>query len=360
MMAVNSYIQNALIWGNQSDSGGDNLFNNEFGSTTIRFSLVGGCNPGGVWNSACGVDGGGNIESNPLFVDASNGNLRLQLTSPAIDAGINVALPSNILTDLDGNLRFVDIPTISDSGSGSAPIVDMGAYEAQFVDVAISKAVLPSIAAPGEAITFILTLSNTGSLLATDIEVTDTMPAWLTGVSFTSSLTVTDTGSIPAYAWSVQDLAWGQGGTITVSGVLPVPLSSGTYTNTAFISATDDLLAANNSAFLTYTVPNVAPVFTSLPVSTTTAASPYTYTISTQDNNGDALTITASTLPDWLTLTDHQNGTATLTGTPVNAEVGNHSVVLHATDSGGLATTQSFFITVWGRVYLPLLLRNAP
>ena len=321
---------------------------------------MGGCNPGGVWNSACGVDGGGNIDSDPLFVDAANGNLRLQLTSPAIDAGNNTALSSNIITDLDSKLRFVDIPTVSDTGSGAAPIVDMGAYEAQFVDVALSEAVLPSEAAPGEAITFILTLTNTGSLLATGIEVTDTMPAWLTGLSFTSSLTVIDTGTLPSYVWWVQDLARGQGGIITVHGILPVPLAAGVYTNTAFIFATGDLLAANNTAVITYTVPNVEPVFTSLPVITTTEAAPYTYTITAQDDNGDTLTISASTQPTWLTLTDHGNGTATLTGTPDNAEVGNHAVVLSVTDSDGLTTTQSFLITVWGRVYLPLVLRNTP
>ncbi|GIV82964.1 MAG: hypothetical protein KatS3mg051_2318 [Anaerolineae bacterium] len=58
-------------------------------------------------------------------------NLRLQLTSPAIDAGNNVAVPITVTTDLDGNERFEDIPTVPDTGSGTPPIVDMGAYEGQ-------------------------------------------------------------------------------------------------------------------------------------------------------------------------------------------------------------------------------------
>jgi hypothetical protein len=52
-------------------------------------------------------------------VDAANDNLRLQDTSPAINAGNNAALPPGLLTDLDGNPRFVGV------------FVDMGAYENQ-------------------------------------------------------------------------------------------------------------------------------------------------------------------------------------------------------------------------------------
>jgi hypothetical protein len=73
------------------------------------------------------IDGTQNIASNPLFVDAEGGDFRLQPRSPAIDAGSNeaVLLPY----DLDDNNRFVDAPAVADTGNGTAPIVDMGAYE---------------------------------------------------------------------------------------------------------------------------------------------------------------------------------------------------------------------------------------
>jgi hypothetical protein len=64
-------------------------------------------------------------------VDAANSNLCLQDTSPAIDAGNNAAVPTEVTTDLDDNPRFVDIPTVPDTGHGAPPIVDMGAYEVQ-------------------------------------------------------------------------------------------------------------------------------------------------------------------------------------------------------------------------------------
>jgi hypothetical protein len=142
--------------------------------------------------------------------------------------------------------------------------------------------------------------------------------------------------------------------------VLTVPLAAGTYTNTAFISAAGDLLAENDSALITFTVPNVAPGFTSAPVITATQDAPYTYTATAQDDNGDTLTITAPTLPAWLTLADHGDGTATLAGTPTIADLGDHVVVLHVIDSGGLADTQTFAIMVWSRVCLPPVLRSTP
>ncbi len=71
------------------------------------------------------TDGGGNLETNPLFVDAANGDLHLQFGSPAIDSGTNAAVSA--LTDLDGNPRLVD----GDLDWDRTAIVDMGAYEYQ-------------------------------------------------------------------------------------------------------------------------------------------------------------------------------------------------------------------------------------
>jgi hypothetical protein len=55
------------------------------------------------------------------------GDLRLQITSPAIDSGDNTVI--SVTTDLAGLPRFIDISGIPDTGNGTPPIVDMGAYE---------------------------------------------------------------------------------------------------------------------------------------------------------------------------------------------------------------------------------------
>ena len=91
---------------------------------------------------------------------------------------------------------------------------------------------------------------------------------------------------------------------------------------------------------------NEAPTITSTAVTSATEDAAYSYSITTTDpDTGAVLSINATTLPAWLTLTDNGNGTATLSGTPTNAEVGAHAVVLEVSD-GSLTDTQSFTITV--------------
>nr|MBP7689335.1 DUF11 domain-containing protein [Thermoflexales bacterium] len=51
------------------------------------------------------------------------------------------------------------------------------------------------------------------------------------------------------------------------------------------------------------------------------------------------------TKPDWLTFTDHGNGTATLTGTPAAADVAETPVVLQVRDAAGLFATQAYTIS---------------
>ncbi len=105
-------------------------------------------------------------------------------------------------------------------------------------------------------------------------------------------------------------------------------------------------MATGRTARKCITVPQVAPIFTSTPITTAVQDMLYTYTAATEDINGDALTLTAPVLPAWLVLLDHGDGTATLSGTPTNAEVGEHPVVLQVADSAGLTDTQVFTITV--------------
>jgi hypothetical protein len=110
---------------------------------------------------------------------------------------------------------------------------------------------------------------------------------------------------------------------------------------------------------------NDAPFFTSTPVLTATKETPYAYAVAADDPDlihGDTLTITASTLPGWLSLVDHSNGTATLSGTPDS--LGDYPVVLQVKDLIGAFADQSFTITVAERpgyyTFLPLMLRSAP
>jgi hypothetical protein len=63
------------------------------------------------------ANGGGNLSSNPLFVNASASDFSLQENSPGIDSGDNAYVPSSLTTDLAANPRI-------ENGT-----VDIGAYE---------------------------------------------------------------------------------------------------------------------------------------------------------------------------------------------------------------------------------------
>ncbi len=92
---------------------------------------------------------------------------------------------------------------------------------------------------------------------------------------------------------------------------------------------------------------NQAPVFTSSPVTSGQEGSLYTYNITTTDSDGDPMIISGSAVPAWLSLTDHGNGTATLTGTPASGDVGINAVTISVTDGVvSSPTTQSFNINV--------------
>jgi len=89
-------IVNSIFWGNGTSNAnlaGSNL--------DVTYSDVGS-----------GWTGTGNIDADPLFVDAANGDYHLQVGSPCIDAGMPASAPTH---DIEGTPRD--------------PAPDMGAYE---------------------------------------------------------------------------------------------------------------------------------------------------------------------------------------------------------------------------------------
>ena len=92
---------------------------------------------------------------------------------------------------------------------------------------------------------------------------------------------------------------------------------------------------------------NTPPQFTSTPVTIGEEGQVYTYNITASDpNTSDVLTITAPTLPSWLSFTDNGGGSATLTGTPSAANLGANIVELLVSDGNGGSDIQNFTITV--------------
>ncbi|MBK8177870.1 MAG: right-handed parallel beta-helix repeat-containing protein [Planctomycetes bacterium] len=77
-----------------------------------------------------GYAGTGNVNVAPVFETCGTSPQRLAPNSPGVDAGNNAALPPASTLDLVGAARYTDDPNAPDTGLGSAPIVDIGAFEA--------------------------------------------------------------------------------------------------------------------------------------------------------------------------------------------------------------------------------------
>jgi len=136
------YLVNSIVWG------GINILTS--GTASIYSSILSAAS----CHASATCDSGTKFATNPLFVDANGAddiygtiddNLRLQDTSPAIDSGNNTVFwipvdeadldgdgnrTETIPIDFDGAPRYFDAPP-ANTGTGTPPIVDMGAFENQ-------------------------------------------------------------------------------------------------------------------------------------------------------------------------------------------------------------------------------------
>lgn len=136
-------LGNSILWGNRASGGTGEIFNRETARGTTPLALSHSI-VGGGWLPPGVEDLGGNLNLDPLFVDAigpdwvrgtGDEDLHLGSGSPAIDAGDGTALPSDVL-DLDSDGDTIErVPVdldyrvrVFDGGSGNA-VLDMGAYE---------------------------------------------------------------------------------------------------------------------------------------------------------------------------------------------------------------------------------------
>jgi sugar lactone lactonase YvrE len=127
-------LTNVTMTNNQ---GGEMLVSPAGGHASVHNSIL--------WGEVCSgsFSGSHNLiprdgDPDPRFVDAANGDLRLQAGSPAIDAGDSALLPADIF-DLDGDDDTseplpVDLngdPRVVDGNADGSSVVDIGAYEFQ-------------------------------------------------------------------------------------------------------------------------------------------------------------------------------------------------------------------------------------
>lgn len=111
-------------------------------------------------------------------------------------------------------------------------------------DVQIDKTASTATADPGDPVTFTLVVTNNGPADATNVTVTDALPATLT---YTSSSATTGTYNSGTGAWPIGSLTSGSSATLTLEAAVATG-ASGTVTNTATVTLTETDSNPNNNS----------------------------------------------------------------------------------------------------------------
>jgi uncharacterized repeat protein (TIGR01451 family) len=262
-----------------------------------------------------------------------------------ISAGLTGVYQSSVAWgdyDNDG-----DLDILLSGSNGSSGVSHLWRNDDCAADLSIIKTVTPANAAPGKTITYTLAFSNTGAVTTTGVLIADSVPISVTNpmVIGSNGVAITLTGNAPYFVWEVANLALGQGGVITLTGVLSEPLVTGVVTNTAEITCAEaESDEFNNSSDTALTVQNVAPLTEDDKLATDEDTSVTISPLSNDsDGNGDDLSIDNIDAPAHGTATI--SGTAQVVYTPTLNYNGPDSFTYTVSDSA-LTNTATISITV--------------
>jgi len=174
------------------------------------------------WGGAGAViTGTGNYWGDPAFVNPTAGDYHIQLTSAAVDAGVD----AGVTTDVDGQPR--------PWGHG----YDVGADEASSTTgLAVTQQATPNPVQAGAQLTYTICVTNTGGITLT-ATITDTLPDHVTPGSV---LTWTPSIAAPGGVWTervVVSVEMGYAGPLdNVVHVTTEESATGTDTNTVIVA----------------------------------------------------------------------------------------------------------------------------
>jgi hypothetical protein len=263
---------------------------------------------------------------NVIDNDNDDGDVDGAVNPQGIDV---VSSPSNgtATPNADGTVTYSPGPNFFGSDSFQYTVADNETVSSNAATVTVTVIPVndPPVAKQG-SLTTLEDQSATGTLSAADVDSALSFSIVKNGTKGTATITNSATGTF-----------------------IYKPKSNLTGNDTFTFSASDGEFDASAEVLITITPVNDAPRFSSKPVTSATVGEPYAYNVSVTDPDiGDTLTITAPTLPQWLTLQATGDGKAKLSGVPGVGDLGKHQVKLQVTDSGNPSRTtlQMFTINV--------------
>ncbi len=145
-----------------------------------------------------------------------------------------------------------------------------------------------------------------------------------------------------SYAWDFGDGTTGEGQTVDHEYT-----TSGTFTATLTVTDTGGLSSEPVATDIAVGTVNVAPTLAAIGDLSATEGETTTFTLTaTDENEGDALSFSASELPDFATLTDNGDRTATLTLAPAAGTAGTYAGITFTVTDGSLMDEESVSIVV--------------
>jgi uncharacterized repeat protein (TIGR01451 family) len=158
--------------------------------------------------------------------------------------GYSPADGASVVNTLTATLAYVANPANVGSGSDTSTVRTVVAP-----DVAVVKTGTAT-AAPGDTLTWTLTASNSGTVAASGVTLTDVLPASTTLVSATGT-GWTCTGTTTLVCTYDTDLAVGASSAVTVVATLDAAFTGTSVSNTVVVTPADVTPADNTSTFVT-------------------------------------------------------------------------------------------------------------
>ena len=197
------------------------------------------------------VDGDGDLDAFVANTGSGNPN------QVWINDGSGTFSPSG--QEVSTNSSGVSLGDVDGDGDLDAFIARSGEDHVWFnqnaADLTISKSVETPIVGPSSVVTYTLVYTNNGPEIASGVVITDHTPVTLTNIHYGASPPITPTGTF-SYTWLVGQLDVGEGGIITVTGVVSDGVTGVfSLTNEAIITSTlvFDVDLDNNRSIVTNT-----------------------------------------------------------------------------------------------------------